>query len=126
MLTFKSALLAGLDLVLTAVATLTVLRAKERLSKRARGLFLAAVWTVFAGSLAAALLVGPGPSVGSGSSLQLMILWLAGLACFLEVAAVRAAADWTELEAPARRNRILSLAAMAALFVGIAAWTVLT
>jgi hypothetical protein len=126
MLTFNAVLLAGLDLVLSAVATATIVRAKEHLSARARNLFLAAVWVVYAGSLGAAVLVGPGASVGVGHPLQTTILWLAGLSCFLQVAAARAAADWKDLEAPARRNRMLSLAAMVALFVGLALWTVLT
>ena len=126
MLTFKAVLLAGLDLVLTATATVTIVRAKEHLSRRSRALFLAAAWAIFLGCLAAAVLVGPGASVGAGHSLQSMLLWLAGLSCFLEVAAVRAAADWEQLEPPARRNRAISLGAMLALFVGLALWTVLT
>ena len=126
MLTVKAALLAGLDLVLTGAATVTVLRAKEHLSRTVRLGFLVAIWTVLGGSVAAAALVGPGAVVGADHALQSMILWLAGLACFLEVAAVRAVADWGLLEAPARRNRVVSLAAMVALFVGLAAWTMLT
>ena len=43
MLTFKAALLAGLDLVLGGAATLTVLRVKDRLSRQVRSAFLAAI-----------------------------------------------------------------------------------
>ena len=126
LLTVKAALLAGLDLVLTGTATVTVLRARDRLSTRARRGFGAVIWLVYAASLGAALGVGPGSTVGEGHSLQSMILWLAGLATFIEVAAVRAAADWKDLEAPGRRSRVLSLGAMVALFVGLALWTILT
>ncbi|MGC4113341.1 MAG: hypothetical protein QM765_01425 [Myxococcales bacterium] len=125
-LTFKALLLAALDLLLTVVVTVTVVRVKEHLSGRARFAFFFLAWAILLASIGAAALVGPGAVVGAGHSLQSMVLWLAGLACFMEVAAVRAAADWKDLEPAARRNRALSLGVMAALFVGLALWTVLT
>lgn len=125
MISFKALLLAALTAVLTGVATANAIRLRQRLSRAAFLGFLAAIWGIYAVALGAALLVGPKATVGADRSVQPMLLWLAGLLTFVEVAVVRTVADWPALEPAGRRNRILSLAAMAVLFLALVGWTAL-